>query len=155
MSVSEHRYAMIRVIIYLVALALVLLLLLNRHVLLPDYGLRIIQVRETRQLGSIVAGEGETLLAVKVRLDVSADIRERLRPGFFALVDAGGQEHRPDSLSSLFSHTLPWDQDRVIEGTLVFHLPEQMKGRSLSFHPEVEDVATDFKSEDLSSKSRP
>jgi len=85
MSLSEHRRAMVRGIIYLVALALVLFLFLHRYTLLPPYGLRIIHVRETGQLGSIVAGKREKLLAGKVRLVVSADIREQLRSGFLPL----------------------------------------------------------------------
>jgi hypothetical protein len=155
MSQREHRRALVRVGIYLVALVLVLMLFLQRNALLPLYDLRISQVRETAQLGSLVAGEGEKLVVVQVQLVVPVEILGRLRPSLFALLDTDGREHRPDALSPLFSHTLPLGQTRGIEGILVFRLPEEAMGTSLSFNPEVEDIAPNLKSEDIGSKVRP
>jgi hypothetical protein len=143
------------VCIYLVVLALVLILFLRRDALFPPYDLRIIQVRETAQLGSLVAGEGEKLVVVQVQLAVTAKALGSLRPGHFALLDADGQEHRPEILSPLFSHGLSLGQDRGIEGTLVFRLPEEAMGTSLSFNFKEEDVAPNLKPEDLGSKGRP
>ena len=155
MSLGEHRPTVVRVGIYLVALMVVVVLFRQRLLLAPPHGLRVTQVKETDRLDPIVAEEGEKLVMVGVRLIAPAEIQCQLRPSFFALLDADGHEHLPDSLSPLFSHELPLGQGQEVEGELVFHVPRGTVGKSLSFRPEVEDDAPDFKPEDFGPKGGP
>jgi len=155
MRVSVHRGTMIRVGVYLAALMVVIVMLRQRRTLIPTYSLRLIGVREMDQLGPLFAREGEKLVVVRVWLTVHAEIKNRLGPDFFSLQDAQGREYRPDFLSPMFSSDFPGDHDRGIEGTLVFHLPRGMVGRSLSFHAQVENDAPDLRSADFGPESGP
>jgi hypothetical protein len=146
---------MIRVGVYLAALMVVIVLLRQRRTLIPTYNLKVIEVLETDQLDSLFAREGEKLVVVRVWLTVHAQIKGRLEPDFFSLQDAQGREYRPDFLSPMFSGDLPGDHGRGVEGTLVFHLPRGMVGKSLSFHAQVENDAPDLRSTDFGPENGP
>jgi hypothetical protein len=155
MSLGENRAALIRVSIYFLTLILVLTLLLHRRALIPTHGLWVNQVREADRIGPLVAGAGEKLLLVEVKLAAPIEVLDRLGSGQFTLVDSLGGEHRPDSLSPLFTEEHLLDRDRTMEGTLVFRLPPGTMGKSLSFQPEVVEHASDFKSKDFGQEGWP
>lgn len=152
MTKVEGRRSLVRVVVYLVALAVVVILFRQRHVFTPSYDLQVVQVREADQLGSLAAQKGQKLVVVEVRLTASSGISGRLKPSHFALRDSQGREHRPDPLSPLLSQTFPGGQVQEIEGTLVFRLPREVVSESLSFHAEVEEDAGDHQSEDIGPK---
>lgn len=155
MSPNDHRRTVVRVIIYSLALVMVLVLLRYRRALTPEYDLRVTQVRETKQLGGMLAGEGQKLVLVEVTLVLRPGVPRPLRPASFALVDADGQEYQPESLSPLFSDALVGGQDQPLEGTLVFRLPQERTGQNLSFHLEVNGDASDLESKDIGSEGGP
>jgi hypothetical protein len=155
MSLGENRGSLIRVSIYVLALIMVLILLLHRRALIPTHGVWVNQVRETGQIGPLVAGAGEKLLLVEVKLAAPIEVLDRLSSGQFTLVDSLGGEHRPDSLSPLFTEKHPLDGDQAMEGTLVFRLPPGTMGKSLSFQPEVAEHASDYESKDFGQEGRP
>jgi hypothetical protein len=155
MGPNDHRRTVVRVVIYSLALMMVLVLLRYRRALIPEYGLRVTQVRETKQLGGMLAGEGQKLVLVEVRLVLRPGVSQPLRPALFALVDTDGQEYQPEPLSPLFSDVLVGGQGQPLEGTLVFRLPQERTGQNLSFHLEVNGDASDLESKDTGSEGGP
>lgn len=155
MGLNDHRRTVVRVAIYSLALMMVLVLLRYRRALIPEYGLQVQGVRETYELGPMLAGEGQKLVVVEVTLILRPGAPRLLRPASFALVDTQGQEYQPEPLSPLFSDALLCGQDQLLEGALVFRLPQERTGQNLSFHPEVNGDASDPESKDTGSEGGP
>jgi len=155
MGLNDHRRTVVRVVVYSLALMLVLVLFRLRRALTPEYGLRVTQVQEAKQLGAMLAGEGEKLVLVEVTLVLRPGVPQPLSPALFALMDTEGQEYRPEPLSPLFSDSLFGGQDQMLEGTLVFRLPQERRGQNLSFHPEVNGDASNPESKDTGSEGGP
>jgi hypothetical protein len=159
MAIWQQPRSLVRVIIYLLVLAVVVLLLRNHSALLPAAGLEVLRVRQADRWedrwGQVTAAPGERLLIVTVRLRASQEVITQLRPEHFLLVDTSGQDHHPSEQSSLFQSGAFVEEGGSFRGILIFHLPRAVEGESLSFYPEGLEYARDHQSEDTGQKSGP